>query len=138
MSDAPRVLSRGTASEFRRIKRILRQESTGGILLIIAAAIAMLVANLAPEFYTELRDTHVGFEAFGIDLDLSLAHWAADGLLAIFFFMVGLELKREFIAGDLRSPKTALVPVAAAIGGVAVPAGIYVAFTVADPVAVQG
>ncbi len=138
MSDAPSVLSRGTASEFRRIKRILRQESTGGILLIIAAVIAMLVANLAPEFYTELRDTHVGFEAFGINLDLSLAHWAADGLLAIFFFMVGLELKREFVAGDLRSPKTALVPVAAAIGGVAVPAGIYVAFTVTDPVAVQG
>lgn len=138
MSDVSTTLSRGTTSEFRRIKRILRQESTGGILLIIAAALAMLVANLAPEFYSSLREIHVGFEAFGIDLDLSLAHWAADGLLAIFFFMVGLELKREFVAGDLRSPKTALVPVAAAIGGVAVPASIYVAFTVGDPVAVQG
>lgn len=138
MSDVPSTLSRGTTSEFRRIKRILRQESTGGILLIIAAAAAMLVANLAPEFYTSLRELHVGFEAFGIDLDLSLAHWAADGLLAIFFFMVGLELKREFIAGDLRSPKTALVPVAAAIGGVAVPAIIYVTLTASNPVAVQG
>lgn len=138
MSDAPSTLSRGTASEFRRIKRILRQESTGGILLIVAATIAMLVANLAPEFYTTLRHTHIGFTAFGLNLDLSLAHWAADGLLAVFFFMVGLELKREFVVGDLRSPKTALVPVAAAIGGVAVPAIIYLAFTFNDPVAVRG
>lgn len=137
-TDTPRVLAQGTAGEIQRIRRILRRESTGGILLIVAAAAAMLVANLAPVFYAELRHIHVGTTILGINLDLSLAHWAADGLLAIFFFMVGLELKREFVAGDLRSPKTALVPVAAAIGGVALPAAIYTAFTFGDPVAVQG
>jgi NhaA family Na+:H+ antiporter len=138
VSDTPSVLARGTRRETQRIRRILRRESTGGILLIIAAAAALLVANLAPVFYAELIHTHLGGTVFGLNLDLSLAHWAAEGLLAVFFFMVGLELKREFVAGDLSSPKTALVPVAAAVGGVAVPAAIYTAFTFGDPVAVQG
>lgn len=140
MSDrpVPVTLARGAYTEFVRVQGILRRESVGGVLLLVAAAAAMLAANLAPDFYFGLRDTHLGGDILGLDLDLSLGHWAADGLLAVFFFLVGLELKREFVAGDLRDPQTALVPVVAAIGGVAVPALIFVAFTFADPQARAG
>ncbi|HEY3406981.1 MAG TPA: Na+/H+ antiporter NhaA, partial [Propionicimonas sp.] len=119
MSDrpVPVTLARGAYGEFVRIQQILRSESVGGILLLIAATAAMLAANLAPDFYFGLRDTHLGGDILGLHLDLSIGHWAADGLLAVFFFLVGLELKREFITGDLRDPQTALVPVVAAVGG---------------------
>jgi NhaA family Na+:H+ antiporter len=81
----------------------------------------------------------VGSDDFGLHLNLTLSAWAADGLLAIFFFVVGLELKREFVAGDLRDPRRAALPVAAAIGGMVVPAAIFVAFTAgAGPEAVRG
>jgi NhaA family Na+:H+ antiporter len=135
---APATLARGAHAEFVRVQGILRQESVGGVLLLVAAAAAMLCANLAPDFYFALRDTHVGGTVLGIDLNLSIGHWAADGLLAVFFFLVGLELKHEFVVGDLRDIRTALVPVVAAVGGVAVPALIYLGFTFADPVARQG
>lgn len=128
----PVTLARGAYAEFVRVRAILRRESVGGILLLVAATAAMLLANLAPDAYFGLRDLHVGGNVLGIDLDLSLGHWAADGLLAIFFFLVGLELKHEFVVGDLRDPRTALVPVVAAVGGAAVPAAIYVAFTFTD------
>lgn len=134
----PVTLAHGAYRELRRVNRILRTESTGGILLLAAAAAAMLMANLAPETYFGLRDFHLGGTVLGIDLNLSIGHWAADALLAVFFFLVGLELKHEFVVGDLRDVRTALVPVVAAIGGVAVPAVIFVAFTFADPVARQG
>ena len=75
--------------------------------------------------YATLRDTRVGPAA--LHLDLTLGTWAADGLLAIFFFVAGLELKREFVAGDLRDPRRAALPVAAAVGGMAVPALLFVA-----------
>lgn len=132
------TLARGAYREFRRVSAILRQESVGGILLLVGALTALLVANLAPDFYVWLRDLHVGGPLFGLDLELSLGHWAADGLLALFFFLVGLELKQEFVTGDLRNPRTALVPVVAAFGGVAVPALIYFGFTFADPSASHG
>ena len=79
--------------------------------------------------YDRLGDLHVGTDRLGLHLDLSLGGWAADGLLAIFFFVVGLELKREFVAGDLRDPGRAALPIAAAVGGMVVPAVIFVAFT---------
>jgi len=135
---APVTLARGAYREFRRAQEVLRSESVGGILLLVAAAAAMLAANLAPEFYFGLRDAHFGTTVAGIDLDLSLGHWAADGLLAVFFFLVGLELKHEFVVGDLRDPQTALVPVVAAVGGVAVPALIYLALTFNDAQARSG
>lgn len=134
----PVTLARGAYTEFLRVREILRRESVGGILLLVAALAAMLFANLAPEAYFGLRDTHLGGTVLGIDLDLSLGHWAADGLLAVFFFLVGLELKHEFVVGDLRDIRTALVPVVAAFGGAAVPAVIFVAFTAADPAARAG
>ncbi len=140
MSDrpVPVTLARGAYGEFVRIQHILRSESVGGILLLVAAAAAMLAANLWPDFYFGLRDTHLGGDVAGLHLDLSIGHWAADGLLAVFFFLVGLELKREFITGDLRDPQTALVPVVAAVGGVAIPALIFVLCTLGDPAALTG
>ena len=140
MSDrpAPVTLARGAYPEFVRVQQILRRESVGGILLLVAAAAAMLAANFAPDFYFGLRDTHLGGDVLGLHLELSIGHWAADALLAVFFFLVGLELKREVITGDLRDPQAALVPVTAAIGGVAVPALIFVACTFADPQALAG
>ncbi|EGD53261.1 Na+/H+ antiporter NhaA [Gordonia neofelifaecis] len=110
---------------------ILRRETIGGFLLVTAAVTALVVANspLADE-YQALRDTRIGYAPW--HLDLTIGQWAADGLLAIFFFLVGLELKRELITGQLRSARTAMVPVFAAVGGVAVPAGIYLAVSGGD------
>jgi NhaA family Na+:H+ antiporter len=121
---SPRVLGRGSWPEASRIAEILRQETIGGALLIGAAVVALVAAN-AGDAYADLRDTVVGPEA--LHLDLSLGTWAADGLLAIFFFIAGLELKREFVAGDLRDPRRAAIPVLAAVGGMAVPALLFTA-----------
>ncbi|MEW1835988.1 Na+/H+ antiporter NhaA [Microbacterium sp. NPDC079995] len=113
-------------AEVARVSEILRKEAVGGALLVIAAIAAIIWANSpAADSYFALRDFRFGYEPW--HLELSLGAWAADGLLAIFFFLVGLELKREIVAGDLRRFSTAVVPVTAAIGGVAVPALIYVA-----------
>ncbi|GAB3548440.1 Na+/H+ antiporter NhaA [Arthrobacter tumbae] len=131
------VLGRGTYSESLRIGAILRKETVGGILLVITAAAAIIWANSpAADSYFALRDFTFGYEPW--HLELSLGAWAADGLLAIFFFLVGLELKREFVAGDLRSPAKAIVPVAAAVGGVIVPALVYVAINLASPDTLRG
>src|SRR5690606_34500183 len=94
------------------------------ILLVVAAAIAIVWANSpGSEFYFALRDLQIGYEPW--HLNLTLGTWAADGLLAVFFFLVGLELRREVVAGDLRHLGTAIVPITAAVGGVIVPALIY-------------
>jgi Na+:H+ antiporter, NhaA family len=123
---SPRLFARGTLPEASRIAEILRAETTGGLLLIGAAVVALVWANSPVSGgYVDLRDFVVGPEA--LHLDLTLGQWAGDGLLAIFFFVAGLELKREFVAGDLRDPRRAALPVAAAVGGMAVPALIYVA-----------
>jgi NhaA family Na+:H+ antiporter len=124
--DTPsRLFDRGTWPEARRIAEILRTESVGGLLLVLAALIALIWAN-SPwgDAYTALREVRVGPAA--LHLDLTLGEWAADGLLAIFFFVAGLELKREFVAGDLRDARRASLPVAAAVGGMIVPAAFFV------------
>jgi NhaA family Na+:H+ antiporter len=118
------LLSRGSWPEARRIADVLRKETIGGVLLLAGALIALVWANSPwSGGYQAMTAFTVGPHA--LHLDLSLATWAADGLLAIFFFVAGLELKREFVAGDLRDPRRAAVPVAAAAGGVAVPALLY-------------
>lgn len=123
---AVRVLSRSSYPEYLRISEILRLETVGGALLLIATAAAIIWANSpAAGAYFGLRDLELGYEPW--HLRLSLGQWASDGLLAIFFFIAGLELKREFVSGELRSFSKAVVPVAAAVGGVAVPALIYTA-----------
>lgn len=131
------ALGRGSYTEVLRIGEILRKETVGGILLVAAAVIAMIWANSPwAGSYFALRDLRLGYEPW--HLNLSLGAWAADGLLAVFFFLVGLELKREFVAGDLRNPAKAIVPVVAAVGGVLVPALIYTAFNLTSPGTVDG
>ncbi|MER6170402.1 Na+/H+ antiporter NhaA [Streptosporangium sp. NPDC001681] len=123
-----RLLGLGSWPEARRIAGILREETVGGALLLAGAVAAMIWANSPwSGAYEALRAFRVGPAA--LHLDLSLATWAADGLLAIFFFVAGLELKREFVAGDLRQVRRAAVPVAAALGGVIVPAVLYLLLT---------
>jgi NhaA family Na+:H+ antiporter len=118
------LFGRGSSSETTRIGDVLRKETVGGALLLVATVIALVWANSpAADSYTALRAHTVGPAA--LHLDLSLGTWAADGLLAIFFFVVGLELKREFVAGDLRDPRRAALPILAALGGVLAPALIY-------------
>ncbi|MDO4241610.1 MAG: Na+/H+ antiporter NhaA [Microbacteriaceae bacterium] len=127
-----RLFRLGRKREVARVGRFLRTEMVGGIVIMIAALAGFLLANSPlAQWYFELRNTYVGIPELG--LKLSLGHWAADGLLAIFFFIVGLELKHEFVRGDLSKFSTAIVPVAAAFGGVAVPALIFTAFNAGTP-----
>lgn len=118
-----RLFARGTSLESSRVAQILRAETTGGVLLILGAAVAIVWAN-SPwhTSYAGLRNVQIGPRA--LHLDLTLAQWASDGLLAIFFFVAGLEVKREFVAGDLRDRRRAALPVVAAVGGMVVPAAI--------------
>ncbi|MCF4122357.1 Na+/H+ antiporter NhaA [Antribacter sp. KLBMP9083] len=109
----------------KRTRSWVTRETTGGALLIGAALIALVWAN-SPwrDAYTALSQTVIGPHV--LHLDLTVAAWASDGLLALFFFVVGLELKHEFVAGSLRSPREAAVPMLAAVGGMALPAALYV------------
>src|SRR6476660_9853493 len=121
-----RLLTRGSWPEAKRLAEILRMETVGGVLLLVAAGAAIVWANSPwSAAYRAVSEFAIGPES--LHLRLSLAEWAADGLLAVFFFVVGLELKREFVAGDLRDPARAALPIAAAIGGMIVPAGIFLA-----------
>ncbi|MCU1560489.1 Na+/H+ antiporter NhaA [Mycetocola sp.] len=134
---SPSLLGRGSYSEAVRIGDILRKETVGGLLLVAAAAIAVIWANSpGSDVYFAVRDFTIGYEPW--HLELSLGAWASDGLLAVFFFLVGLELKREFVAGDLSQFSKAVIPVAAAAGGVIVPALIYVAINITNPEGIRG
>jgi NhaA family Na+:H+ antiporter len=113
---------------------ILRTETVGGALLLVAALFAMLWANSPWAGAYQALGRLVPLPAGGAaHLDLTLTEWAADGLLAVFFFVVGLELKREFVTGDLRRPRQAVLPVVAALGGMVLPAVVYTAVNVAAP-----
>jgi NhaA family Na+:H+ antiporter len=121
----PPLFSRGSWPEASRVAELLRRETVGGALLLAATVLALAWANSPwAAGYAALRDTTVGPHA--LHLDLTLGAWAGDGLLAIFFFVAGLELKREFVAGDLRDPRRAALPVVAAVGGMALPALVFV------------
>ena len=131
------IFGRGSYAESLRIGEILRKETVGGAVLVAAAIIALVWANSpASESYFALRDFKIGYEPW--HLELSLGAWAADGLLAVFFFLVGLELKREFVAGDLRQLNKSVVPVAAAAGGVLIPAVIYAVLNISSPETLRG
>lgn len=132
-----RVFERSSRPESNRVAEILRKETVGGALLLIATVCALVWANSPwSHSYDRIRDATFGPEAF--HLNLSVGQWAADGLLAIFFFVAGLELKREFVAGDLRDPRRAAIPVVAAVSGVAVPALLFVLFNLGDRAKLQG
>lgn len=120
-----------------RIRTFLRQETVGGALLLVMAIVALVWANSPwSESYFALRDVRVGVEA--IHLNLTVGAWVSDGLLAVFFFLVGLDLKREFVVGSLRHVGTAIVPIVAAAGGVVMPALIYTSIAGHSPDLRQG
>ena len=120
-----------------RLANNLRSDSVAGFLLILAAIIALVWIN-SPlgDVYEDLRSVAFGPEA--LNLNLSLETWAADGLLAIFFFVVGNELKQEFVHGELRNPRRAMLPIVAAICGMVVPAGVYALVNINSPETIQG
>ncbi|MCZ0980114.1 Na+/H+ antiporter NhaA [Streptomyces diastatochromogenes] len=119
-----KFLGRLSLPERRYLADALRTETVGGVLLLLAAVAALVWANSPlSDGYESVRDFHLGPAALG--LDLSVQHWAADGLLAVFFFVAGIELKRELVAGELRDPKAAMLPVIAALCGMAAPALVY-------------
>jgi NhaA family Na+:H+ antiporter len=105
----------------------LREETTGGKLLLAATALALLWANLAGDAYDAVWDAHVALGPDWLHLDLTLGDWAADGLLAIFFFVAGLEVKRELTVGELSDRRAATLPFFAAAGGMVVPAAVALA-----------
>lgn len=131
-SDDEELFSRVSLPERNWVIDQLRDETVGGILLLIAALAALLLAN-GPfgDWYADLAHTYVGPvieigpEFLHLDLNMTLAHWASDGLLAIFFFVAGVELRHELELGTLANPARAAVPLAAAIGGMLLPAVIY-------------
>jgi Na+:H+ antiporter, NhaA family len=121
-----RLFTRGSWPEAKRLAEILRAETVGGVLLLIAAGAAIGWANSPwSDAYHAVSEFEIGPHTW--HLRLTVAEWAADGLLAIFFFVVGLELKREFVAGDLRDPARAALPIAAAVGGMVAPAAVFTA-----------
>ena len=128
----PRLFARITRRERGWLAEQLRQETVGGGLLLVAALIALVWAN-SPwgDAYAAVIDWRIGPAA--INLNLSLATWAADALLAVFFFVAGLELKHELVLGTLSRPAQAVVPIAAALGGMVVPAAIYAVINTTSP-----
>jgi NhaA family Na+:H+ antiporter len=117
------------------ITNFIKGETLGGFLLIIVTVIALVWANTGfYEHYHYLwHELKLGFSAGDFELKLSLQHWINDGLMAIFFFMVGLEIKREILAGELSTLRKASLPLAAAVGGMLFPALIYVFFNAGNP-----
>ncbi|MFE2129409.1 Na+/H+ antiporter NhaA [Streptomyces amritsarensis] len=112
-------------NERRSLADILRAETFGGLVLLAAALIALVWVNSPlADSYEHVREFEFGPSALG--LHLSVAHWTADGLLAVFFLVAGIELKRELVRGELSTPATAALPIVAALCGMAVPAGLYV------------
>lgn len=121
------------------IREFLQRESAGGLLLIGAAIIAMALVNSPLDFlYSALLDTPVSLQIGALVLDKPLLLWINDGLMAIFFFLIGLEIKREFLEGELSDPARLVIPAIAAVGGMAAPALVYVAMNQGDPAALSG
>ncbi|GLR79671.1 Na+/H+ antiporter NhaA [Azospirillum oryzae] len=123
----------------RRLATFLKTESASGVVLMIAAVLALLWANSpAAPLYDTILATKLAVTAGGVGLDKPLILWINDGLMAIFFLLVGLEIKREVLEGELSSPAKAMLPGIAALGGMAVPALVYCLFAQAEPGALQG
>ncbi|UCC56861.1 MAG: Na+/H+ antiporter NhaA [Gammaproteobacteria bacterium] len=121
------------------IREFLQKESSSGLLIIGAAVFAMLAENtLFKTFYDALLGTPVGVRVGTLAIDKPLLLWINDGLMAVFFFLVGLEIKRELLDGELSDPARIVLPAVAAVGGMVVPASIFVYFNHGDPQAMTG
>jgi Na+:H+ antiporter, NhaA family len=118
----------------RPVASFLRVEAAGGIILLVAALVALAWANSSwAASYEALWSTQVGITVGDFALVGDLGHWVDDGLMAIFFFVVGLEIKYELVSGELREPRTAALPILAAFGGMVVPAAVYLALNAGGP-----
>ena len=117
------------------IKLFMGREKSGGIVLILSVTLAMILANSnIAESYFHIFEQEVGFIVNGEPyLNYSLHHWINDGLMSMFFFVVGLELKREFIGGELADIRNTILPIGAAIGGMIVPALIFLSLNIGTP-----
>jgi len=129
----------GTQPRFN-IRKFIQGETVGGLLLLLSTILAMIWANSGYyELYEKLwHKTYLGFSIADYELKLSLHHWINDGLMAVFFYMIGLEIKREVIDGELSSLRKASLPITAAIGGMLFPAVIYVIFNAGIPQNLSG
>jgi len=126
-----------TTAQF--IQAFLKQEQTAGLLLMAAAVLAMIAANSPlAGVYSLLLDTPVAVQVGALVINKPLLLWVNDGLMAIFFLLVGLELKREFLEGELKDRSAIVLPALGALGGMVIPAAIYAAFNSDDPFALQG
>ncbi|BAJ00897.1 Na+/H+ antiporter NhaA [Shewanella violacea] len=123
----------------KAIDNFLSLESAGGILLMVAVVLAMLMANSPLSgIYQGFLDTEMQIRVGSLDIDKTLIHWINDGLMAIFFMLIGLEVKRELLEGALSSRAQASLPTFAAIGGMVFPAGVYLLFNYSDPITQVG
>ncbi|REJ82118.1 MAG: Na+/H+ antiporter NhaA [Acidobacteria bacterium] len=131
--------SRPRSSPAGFLRQFFAQESAAGVLLMVAAVLAVMVANSPlSRFYDLLLSTPVSLSVGDFAIDKPLLLWVNDGLMAIFFLLVGLELKRECVEGELSQRSNVILPGVGAIGGMLFPAGFYLAFNHGDPVAAQG
>ena len=139
MADAPsrcrgnlRALAESlyAARRFRLpVQQYIHTASGGGLILLVATIIALVWANSPwSDLYHDILETHLSFDLAIIAVDMSLHHWINDGLMALFFFVVGLEIKREIFFGHFSTIRGAALPAIAALGGMVVPAGLYLAF----------
>ena len=132
----------GTGSQPRSLRGALaffQHEAAGGVVMMLAAALALIVSNSGWALnYSAFLELPVSIRAGDLKLDKPLLHWINDGLMAIFFCLVGLEIKRELLVGELSTREQALLPLLAAIGGMAVPGLIYAAVNLGNPTALDG
>ena len=137
MIQDPKALTEDIQEFFKQ--EFFKKESASGILLCITAILALIIANSSLEpLYNALIDMPVAIMIGDFKIYKPLLLWINDGLMAVFFFLVGLELKREFMEGELSSPSKIVLPAVGAIGGIAIPALIYAYINYDDPIALQG
>lgn len=123
----------------KAIQDFLKLEAASGIILMIAAVVAIVLANSPLNtYYDLLLQTPVVVAVGSFEIAKPMLLWINDGLMALFFFLVGLELKREFLEGDLSEPGQVALPAIGAVGGMAIPALVYVALNYQDPDALNG
>ena len=124
----------------KHIQRFFNNDASGGILLIIAAVLAMLMANMGATsgLYHAFLETPVQLRVGALEINKNMLLWINDALMAVFFLLIGLEVKRELMQGSLATRRQAIFPVIAALGGMVVPALVYLAFNAQDPIASSG
>ena len=121
------------------IRNFLQMESAGGLVLMAGAALALVAANSPlADYYDLFIETPVEVRIGRLEIAKPLLLWVNDGLMAVFFFLVGLEVKREILEGELSRPSNVLLPALGAVGGIVAPVGLYVAFNHSDPVGLNG